>query len=105
MFVDKVRLVLCAGKGGNGIVAWIRARFIPKGGPCGGDGGKGGSIFLEASSDTQSLESFRNSRIIRAKNGGEGGKNLKKGKKRRRYCFKGSCWDGCEKNRNQGDFF
>ncbi|MGH7889311.1 MAG: GTPase ObgE, partial [Thermodesulfobacteriota bacterium] len=46
MFVDKVRLSLTAGRGGNGVIAWRREKYIPKGGPCGGDGGKGGSIFI-----------------------------------------------------------
>lgn len=81
MFVDKVRLTLTAGNGGNGVIAWRREKFIPKGGPCGGDGGKGGSVILEADDQVVSLENFRNRRIIKAKNGQPGGYNYRHGKK------------------------
>ena len=81
MFVDKVRLTLTAGNGGNGVIAWRREKFIPKGGPCGGDGGKGGSIILEADDQVVSLEYFRNRRIIKANNGQPGGYNYRHGKK------------------------
>src|SRR5271157_4761378 len=69
MFVDKVRLSLTAGRGGNGVIAWRREKYIPKGGPCGGDGGKGGSIYIETDDQVVSLENHRNKRIIIAKNG------------------------------------
>ncbi len=81
MFIDKVQLRLHAGKGGNGIVAWRRLRYLPKGGPAGGDGGKGGSIILEATKDLYSLESFRHSRIIQAEHGEDGGAKGHQGKK------------------------
>lgn len=80
MFVDKVRLTLAAGKGGNGVVAWRREKFIPKGGPAGGDGGKGASIILETDSQVVSLQNFRNRRQISAQNGSPGGGNCRKGK-------------------------
>lgn len=80
MFVDRVRLTLSAGRGGNGIVAWRREKYIPKGGPAGGDGGKGGSIYLEANPESVSLENLRNRRIIRAQNGASGGPNCRTGK-------------------------
>ncbi len=80
MFVDKVTVSLTAGRGGNGVIAWRREKFIPKGGPCGGDGGKGGSIFLETDSQVLSLENLRNRRLIKAKNGEPGGANLCTGK-------------------------
>lgn len=80
MFVDKARLTLTAGRGGNGVVAWRREKYIPKGGPCGGDGGKGGSIILQADPQVVSLESFRNRRILQAENGQPGGPNFRKGK-------------------------
>lgn len=85
MFIDRVKIDLIAGKGGNGVVAWIREKYIPKGGPCGGNGGKGGSIKLIADAQVYSLEWYRNRRIIKAENGqpgasysrqGRGGKNL-----------------------------
>lgn len=73
MFIDRVTLSLYAGNGGNGAIAWRREKFIPKGGPAGGDGGNGGSIILEATSEILSLEDLRNRRIIKAKNGQPGG--------------------------------
>ena len=69
MFVDRVTLSLSAGKGGNGAIAWRREKFIPKGGPAGGDGGNGGSITLIADPEILSLENLRNRRIIKAQNG------------------------------------
>jgi GTP-binding protein len=80
VFVDRITLSLFAGNGGNGAIAWRREKFIPKGGPAGGDGGNGGSIILEATSDLLSLESLRNRRIIKAKNGQMGGGGNCKGK-------------------------
>ena len=80
MFVDKVRLSLTAGRGGNGVIAWRREKYIPKGGPCGGDGGKGGSIYIETDDQVVSLENHRNRRIIVAKNGQPGGYNFCTGK-------------------------
>ena len=80
MFVDRVTLQLFAGKGGNGVIAWRREKFIPKGGPAGGDGGNGGSLIVTADSEVYSLDHFRNQRIIKAQNGMQGGSNNKKGK-------------------------
>lgn len=73
MFIDRVTVSLHAGNGGNGAIAWRREKFIPKGGPAGGDGGNGGSIILEASPEILSLEDLRNRRILKAKNGQPGG--------------------------------
>lgn len=80
MFVDAVKLSLRAGKGGDGVIAWRREKFIPKGGPSGGDGGKGGGIIFETDTHTFSLESLRNHRIVVAKNGQPGSSALKQGK-------------------------
>lgn len=80
MFVDRVNLELVAGKGGNGVVAWRRERYIPKGGPCGGNGGKGGSIILQADAQVFSLEWYRNRRILKAQDGQSGGSNNCQGK-------------------------
>ncbi len=80
MFVDTVELQLSAGKGGNGVIAWRREKYIPKGGPAGGDGGHGGSIILEADPQIPSLENLRNRRIIKAENGMPGGANNRTGK-------------------------
>ena len=80
MFVDRVIIHSKAGKGGNGVVAWRREKFIPKGGPAGGDGGRGGSIILVADHNVASLESLRNRRIIAADDGGAGGGSCRQGK-------------------------
>ena len=80
MFVDSVKITLSAGKGGNGVIAWRREKYIPKGGPTGGNGGKGGSITLKTDSHTVSLEGFRHSRVIKAASGAEGGSSYKQGR-------------------------
>lgn len=80
MFVDQVVLSLSAGKGGNGVIAWRREKYIPKGGPAGGDGGNGGSVILKADHQVHSLENYRNRRILKAQNGMSGGSNNCKGK-------------------------
>jgi len=79
MFVDRIKVKLIAGKGGSGVVAWRREKFLPKGGPYGGNGGRGGDIILKADPDLYSLEVFRHRRILRAKNGQAGGSNLRQG--------------------------
>lgn len=80
MFVDRVFIQFSAGKGGNGVVAWRREKYIPKGGPAGGNGGKGGSIILEADAEISSLDWFRHRRLIKAENGGAGGGNCRQGR-------------------------
>lgn len=71
-FVDEVQIKVTAGSGGNGCASFRREKYIPKGGPDGGDGGRGGSIYLEASKDVQTLIDFRYQREYRAKNGQKG---------------------------------
>jgi GTP-binding protein len=80
MFVDKVKIRFSAGRGGDGVVAWRREKYVPKGGPAGGDGGNGGSVYLEMNPEIVSLESLRNRSIISAKNGAPGGSNNKQGR-------------------------
>jgi GTPase len=80
MFIDSATITLRAGKGGNGVVAWRRELYVPKGGPAGGNGGKGGSIILKTDSHVLSLEGFRNRRLINAENGLPGGGNLRQGR-------------------------
>ncbi|MBN2825110.1 MAG: GTPase ObgE [Campylobacterales bacterium] len=76
MFVDSVELTLSSGKGGAGAVSFWTEKFVIKGGPDGGDGGKGGSIFFRVDNNTDTLSNFRGKRIIKAENGrpGEGRK-------------------------------
>lgn len=80
MFTDRVIIKFSAGKGGNGVVAWRREKYIPKGGPVGGNGGKGGSIIIRTDVQLPSLESLRNKRIVRAEDGKQGGSSLMRGK-------------------------
>ena len=80
MFVDRVRLTLRAGKGGNGCVAWRREKYLPKGGPYGGNGAPGGSIILRTSTHIESLDHLCNQRIIKAENGHMGGPNCRQGR-------------------------
>lgn len=80
MFVDQVKLKLSAGKGGDGIIAWRREKYLPKGGPAGGNGGRGGSIYIRASHDVYSLEKFRHIKMLAAESGGAGGPSQQQGK-------------------------
>lgn len=77
MFVDKARITVKAGDGGNGCCSFRREKFIPKGGPDGGDGGDGGNIILEAVESEQSLVDFLYNRHYSAERGPHGkGKNM-----------------------------
>ncbi len=72
MFVDRVEIELIAGKGGNGCMAFRREKHVPRGGPCGGDGGDGGSVIVEAQSGVNSLLSFAHQKHWRAERGENG---------------------------------
>src|SRR5690606_8506507 len=71
-FVDEATIEVIAGKGGNGAASFRREKFIPKGGPDGGDGGRGGSIYAIADRNIHTLVDFRYARLHRAKNGEHG---------------------------------
>ena len=71
-FVDEATIEVVAGKGGNGVASFRREKFIPKGGPDGGDGGRGGSIYAVADRNINTLIDFRYARLHRAKNGENG---------------------------------
>ncbi len=79
-FIDKVTVTLGAGDGGNGVVSWRHEKFIDRGGPEGGDGGKGGSIIVEASRNQNTLATFRYQKELQAEAGQPGGKRRKHGK-------------------------
>ena len=79
-FIDEAAIQLIAGSGGNGCLSFRREKFIPKGGPDGGDGGKGGSIFLKADSSLTTLQDFRLQKKYQAKNGFPGEGKNKRGK-------------------------
>ena len=72
MFVDTAKVKLQAGKGGDGAVSFRHEIYIPKGGPDGGDGGKGGSIIFRADKDTNTLIDFRFNPELKAENGRNG---------------------------------
>lgn len=72
MFVDRVEIDLRAGRGGSGCVSFRREKFVPRGGPDGGDGGDGASIILEAREGVNSLAQFANRKFWRAPNGAPG---------------------------------
>jgi GTPase len=69
MFIDEVKLTLKAGKWGDGIISWRREKYIPKGGPFGGDGGNGGHIVLVATTHETTLGKYRHQKIIAAEDG------------------------------------
>lgn len=80
LFVDKARIRVKAGNGGNGCVSFHRAKYVQKGGPDGGDGGRGGDVMLLADPNMHTLMDFRTRRKFVAENGGDGMDNLRTGK-------------------------
>ncbi|HYD92899.1 MAG TPA: GTPase ObgE [Candidatus Paceibacterota bacterium] len=79
-FVDELRVHAQAGHGGPGVIRWLRVKETAKGGPCGGDGGRGGDIVLEGVRDLAALATYRYEKKFRAENGKPGGGNNKHGK-------------------------
>ena len=78
-FIDQAKVIVRAGKGGDGIVSFRREKFVPAGGPSGGNGGKGGSVIFEADNNLQTLLDFKFNREIIAKDGSKGGPNKRSG--------------------------
>ena len=79
-FIDKARISVSAGKGGNGAVAFHREKYIAAGGPDGGDGGNGGDIILQVDDNMSTLMDFRYKRKYTAENGMDGQGSRKFGK-------------------------
>ena len=80
MFIDEAKITLHAGNGGHGCIAFRREKFVPRGGPSGGDGGNGGSIYLVADSQENTLLKFRYNHTFRADRGRHGQGSNKHGK-------------------------
>jgi GTPase len=80
MFIDRATIHLTAGNGGNGCLAFRREKFVPKGGPSGGDGGKGGDIYMECSERVNTLLHFQYKRIFKAQRGRHGEGDNRHGK-------------------------
>jgi GTP-binding protein len=80
MFIDEVELFVRAGKGGDGVVHFRREKYIPRGGPDGGDGGKGGNIILEAKSSLNTLYNFKHKNKFLAQDGIRGARSNMTGK-------------------------
>jgi len=80
IFVDEAEIEAKGGDGGNGIVAFRREKFVPRGGPWGGNGGHGGDIILQADSSLTTLADLQHRRHYAAERGGHGGPNRRQGK-------------------------
>jgi len=80
MFIDYTTIELHAGNGGAGCVSFRREKYIPKGGPNGGDGGRGGNIIVIGDDNLNTLQDIRYSKVYKAKNGSPGSSNEKTGK-------------------------
>lgn len=74
MFIDQAEIEVQSGKGGDGVVHFRREKYVPRGGPDGGDGGRGGDVLLEVRPTLNTLFSFRHENRFRAEDGGRGGK-------------------------------
>lgn len=80
MFTDQVEIHVKSGKGGDGMVHFRREKFVPQGGPDGGDGGKGGDVIFEVKSTLNTLSSFRQNQKFRAEDGVKGGPSQMSGR-------------------------
>ncbi len=76
-FIDKCKIRVVSGRGGNGMVAWRREKYVDKGGPAGGDGGRGGDVYLVADENMSTLMDFKHKSVFKAEAGENGGiKNM-----------------------------
>jgi GTP-binding protein len=80
MFIDEVDIQVVSGKGGDGVVHFRKEKYVNRGGPDGGDGGKGGDIVFQVNEHMNTLESFRHKSIFKAQDGKRGGPKNQKGK-------------------------
>ena len=80
MFLDQAKIYVQAGSGGSGCVSFRREKYVPRGGPNGGDGGSGGSVWLEATQSTNTLNAFHPRQHFKAKRGEHGQGNNRSGR-------------------------
>ncbi len=80
MFTDRTKLKLSAGRGGHGIVSWRREKYIPKGGPAGGDGGRGGRVVFQVDPNLYDLDHYRHKHLLEGENGVSGGPSRRQGR-------------------------
>jgi len=88
MFADRATIIIRSGKGGDGHVSFRREKYVPDGGPDGGDGGKGGDVIFEVDEGQNTLGDYRHKRKYKAQDGQEGGKKALPRSRRRRYHIK-----------------
>src|SRR2546429_4157910 len=97
MFVDRIKVFAQAGTGGRGSVSFRREKFVPRGGPDGGDGGRGGDVILRADRHVDNLANLFYEPIVRAKNGAHGEGKRKAGRPRdaqkRRSSARDDVWE------------
>ena len=79
MFHDRARIVVRSGRGGDGALGFRREKYVPKGGPDGGDGGRGGDVIFAADAALRDLSSLRGRAELAAGRGGDGGGSRKHG--------------------------
>ena len=79
-FIDEIKIYAEAGRGGNGVVRWRQEKFVPKGGPAGGDGGRGGDFYVKAVRDVHALSRYKAKKEFFAEKGEDGGKKSLHGK-------------------------
>jgi GTP-binding protein len=91
MFIDKVSIKVASGKGGNGVITWRREKFVAFGGPDGGNGGRGGSIYLQADRNLSTLLDFTYKSIFEAEDGEKGASNKRSGKSGKDLIIKVPC--------------
>ena len=87
MFIDYAEITCASGKGGSGAVTFRREKFVPKGGPDGGDGGKGGSVIFVADQNLHTLQDIRYKKSYQAENGAPGSSNQKTGRAGEAVCI------------------
>jgi GTPase len=80
MFIDEAEIIVVSGRGGDGMMHFRREKYVPRGGPDGGDGGRGGDVILEVKPTLNALTTFRFTSRFAAADGKGGGSNNKFGK-------------------------